>query len=115
MPGRGLVTPRPYSPQEQAAAAEAGLLGAATADVFLNAGAYWRNVPDAVWSFTIGGYQVVKKWLSYREQKLLGRALTPGEVRYVRDVIRRLAALRLLGPELDANNRACAEAHRPLE
>jgi hypothetical protein len=45
---------------------------------------------------------------------LLGRALTPAELRYVRDTARRLAALRLLGPDLDANYRACAAAHRPL-
>ncbi|MBV8577609.1 MAG: hypothetical protein JOZ58_21540, partial [Acetobacteraceae bacterium] len=90
------------------------LLGARTTDVFLNADAFWRNIPEAVWEFTIGGYQVLKKWLSYREQPLLGRALTPGEVRYVRDVARRLAALRTLGPELDANYRACAAVHRPL-
>jgi hypothetical protein len=45
---------------------------------------------------------------------LLGRALAPAEVRYVRDVARRLAALRLMSPELDANYRACAAAHRPL-
>ena len=24
-------------------------------------------VPAAVWEYTIGGYQVLKKWLSYRE------------------------------------------------
>ncbi len=82
--------------------------------MFLNADAYWRNIPETVWSFTIGGYQVLKKWLSYREQPLLGRALTPAEVRYVRDVARRLAALRLMAPELDANYRACAAAHVAL-
>jgi Type ISP C-terminal specificity domain len=73
-----------------------------------------RNVPDEVWNFTIGGYQVLKKWLSYRESPLLGRALTPAELRYARDVSRRLAALRLMAPALDANYRACAAAHRPL-
>lgn len=36
------------------------------------------------------------------------------EVRHVRDTARRLAALRLMAPELDANDRACATAHRPL-
>ena len=34
----------------------------------LNESAYWRNVPEKVWDYTIGGYQVIKKWLSYREQ-----------------------------------------------
>lgn len=29
-------------------------------------------------------------------------------------IVRRLAALRLMAPELDANYRACAASHRPL-
>ena len=114
MPGRGRTFARDYAPEEAAAAAEAEWLGARTRDVFLNDDAFWRNVPDSVWDFTIGGYQVLKKWLSYRERPLLGRALTPGEIRYVRDVARRLAVVRLLAPELDANYRACAAAHCPL-
>ncbi len=115
MPGRGRIVTRAYAPDEAATQAEAALLGAHTNDVFLNDAAYWRNIPDTVWSFTIGGYQVLKKFLSYREHPLLGRALTAAEVRYVRDVARRLAALRLMTPELDANYRACAAAHRPLD
>ncbi|MGH7056940.1 MAG: type ISP restriction/modification enzyme, partial [Acetobacteraceae bacterium] len=114
MPGHGRIVARAYAPEEAATAAEAELLGSETYDIFLNPDAYWRNVPAFVWNFTIGGYQVLKKWLSYRERPLLGRALTPGEVRYVRDVARRLGALRLLAPALDANYRACAAAHRPL-
>lgn len=85
-----------------------------TNDIFLNEDAYWANVPDTVWDFTIGGYQVLKKWLSYREHGLLGRPLQTTEVRHVRDTARRLAALRLLAPALDANYRLCAAAHRPL-
>ncbi|HEY5300412.1 MAG TPA: hypothetical protein VIJ55_07030 [Acetobacteraceae bacterium] len=115
MPGRGRVITRDYAPDEADTAAQAALLGARANDAHLNADAFWRNIPDAVWSFTIGGYRVLKKRLSYRERKLLGRALTPGEIRYVRDVARRLAALRLMGPELDANYRACAAAHVPLD
>jgi hypothetical protein len=115
MPGRGRVVTRDYASTESPTQAEAALLGAQTLDIYLNADAWWRNVPAEVWSFTIGGYQVLKKWLSYREQPLLGRALSPADVRYVRDMARRLAALRLMAPELDANYRACAAAHRPLE
>nr|MBW4093697.1 DNA methyltransferase [Pseudomonadota bacterium] len=114
MPGRGRMVTRPYAPDEAATAAEAAVLGPRTHDVFLNAAAYWRNVPEQVWDFTIGGYQVLKKFLSYRERPLLGRPLAAGEVRYVREIARRLAALRLMAPELDANYRACAAAHRPL-
>jgi hypothetical protein len=115
MPGRGRIVTRDYAPDEAPTQAEAASLGAHTNDVFLNDDAYWRNIPETVWSFTIGGYQVLKKFLSYRERPLLGRALTLVEVRYVRDVARRLAALRLMAPELDANYRACAAAHRPLD
>ena len=36
----------------------------------------------AIWAYKLGGYQVLKKWLSYREYAVLGRVLTPEEVRY---------------------------------
>ena len=58
-----------------------------------------------MWEYTLGGYQVLKKWLSYREKALLGRGLTIDEVGYVQQVARRIAALLLLGPELDENYR----------
>jgi hypothetical protein len=53
----------------------------------------------------LGGYQVMKKWLSYREKVLLGRSLTLDEVSEVMHMARRIAALLLLQPELDANYR----------
>jgi hypothetical protein len=70
-------------------------------------------VPEAVWGYTIGGYQVIKKWLSYREKSLLGRGLTPEEVRYVMEVARRLNALIDLQPQLDANYRATTAGAYP--
>jgi hypothetical protein len=78
-------------------------LGGACVDVFLNERAYWRCVPLRVWRYTIGGYQVMKKWLSYRERPLLGRDLRAQEARHVSDMARRIAALLLLEPALDAN------------
>jgi Type ISP C-terminal specificity domain len=72
----------------------------------LNNTAYWRNVPPAVWGFTIGGYQVMKKWLSYREFALLDRPLHMAEIKEVTAMARRLAALVLLQPALDDNYRA---------
>ena len=77
-------------------------------DIYLNSLTCWRNVPAPVWEYTIGGYQVIKKWLSYREKPLLGRGLTVAEVRYVTETARRIAALLALQPELDANYRAVA-------
>ena len=79
-------------------------------DIFLNDIACWRNVPETVWEYTIGGYQVIKKWLSYREKPLLGRGLTPDEVRYVTEMARRLAELVSLQAKLDENYRETVNA-----
>ena len=74
-----------------------------TLDVYLNNLAYWKNIPLCVWDYTIGGYQVIKKWLSYREREFLGRALKMDEARAVTDIARRVTAILLMEPELDAN------------
>jgi hypothetical protein len=78
-------------------------------DVYINDRVFWANVPLDVWTMTIGGYPVVKKWLSYREFRVLGRALFHEEMTYITEVIRRLKALLLMGDALDANFRAAAE------
>jgi hypothetical protein len=79
------------------------LLGVTCFSMYLTHAAHWRCVPANVWRYTIGGYQVIKKWLSYRERTLLGRDLKPEEARHVTEMVRRLAALVLMQPELDAN------------
>lgn len=56
--------------------------------------------------YKLGGYQVIKKWLSYREKSVLGRALRYDEVLCVTEMARRIAAILLMGPELDASYRA---------
>jgi hypothetical protein len=118
MPGKGRAAERTYTKDERtaietgAAALELsaeqafGLLGDRCLDVCLNDRAYWRCVPLRVWEYTIGGYQVLKKWLSYREGNLLGRDLKPEEARYFTEVARRIAAILLLSPALDANYQA---------
>ena len=115
MPGQGRLAERAYTPEELDAIRKGSaerdmpldqaleLLGDRTCDVYLNDAAYWRNIPLAVWEYTIGGYQVIKKWLSYREHKVLGRDLKAEEARYVTEMARRIAAIILLQPELDAN------------
>jgi hypothetical protein len=62
---------------------------------------YWNNVPAEIWSFTISGYPVIKKWLDYRHIEKLGRPLRYEEVRYVSEIVQRIAALIALGPSLD--------------
>ena len=76
MPGQGRATPRDT-----------------TFDIYLNDRAYWRNVPAAVWHYKLGGYQVLKKWLSYRDHKVLARPLHPEEVQHFTDTARRIAAI----------------------
>ena len=71
----------------------AGAFGDTTFDVYLNDRAYWRNVPTDVWGYKLGGYQVLKKWLSYRERGVLGRAMKPGEVQHFTDTARRIVAI----------------------
>ena len=87
-----------------------GILGVETCDVWLNGRAYWRNFPLPVWVYTLGGYQVIKKWLSYREKELLGRSLSVDEARYVTEVARRIAAILLLSPALYANYHSAKRA-----
>ncbi len=118
MPSKGKLFERDYSPSERKHILEGvrdlGLseqeilthLGEKTCDVYLNDVAYWSNIPTRVWEYTIGGYQVIKKWLSYREEPLLGRPLVKDEVRYVQEMARRIAAILLLEPALDANYEA---------
>ena len=97
MPGQGRAVERPYTSEERAAlGSPAGALGDTTFDIHLNDRAYWRNVPAAVWSYKLGGYQVLKKWLSYRERGVLDRALRPEEVQHFTDTARRIAAILML-------------------
>jgi len=122
MPGRGRQVNREYHPTEWASI-EAGItaqnltldaarqrLGSTTCDIYLNDTTYWENIPIKVWEYTIGSYQVIKKWLSYREQGLLRRPLSSDEVLEVTNMARRIAAILLLEPQLDANYRAVKQA-----
>ena len=97
MPGQGRIVQRDYAADERTALDEVtGISGNTTFDVYLNERAYWRNVPADVWNYQLGGYQVLKKWLSYRESKVLGRSLLPEEVQHFTDTARRIAAILML-------------------
>ena len=97
MPGQGRIVEREYTEDERAALGEAiPALGEKTLDVYLNDRAFWRNVPAAIWDYKLGGYQVLKKWLSYREHDVLGRALTPEEVLYFAEMTRRIGGMLLV-------------------
>ncbi|MGC1783458.1 MAG: type ISP restriction/modification enzyme [Acidobacteriaceae bacterium] len=118
MPGRGKSTEREWTETERdrlavlAAAqhltleAALNLLGDTCFDVRLNGNTFWSAVPANVWSYTLGGYQVLKKWLSYREFSLLKRPLRSEESDYFAQVVRRITAILLLGPALDESFQA---------
>jgi Type ISP C-terminal specificity domain len=76
-------------------------------DAYLNDQTFWTAVPETVWEYRIGGYQVIKKWLSYRSLELLGRPLSVEESRHVTNMARRLAIIVLMTDELNANYAAC--------
>ena len=118
MPGRGKLVRRERTQKEQGElvqgisalglSEDAGLscLGSAVVDVYLNDRSAWTGLPEKVWVLYIGGYQVIKKWLSYREHGFLGRALTLAEVEEMQAMARRLTARCLLQPQLDASYQA---------
>ena len=94
MPGQGRAVERDHTAPEREALGEAvGVFGDATVDVYLNDNAMWSNVSAVVWNYKLGGYQVLKKWLSYRESKVLGRMLLPEEVQHFTDTARRIAKI----------------------
>jgi hypothetical protein len=111
MPGKGKYFERDYSAKEYEAFEKSGLsietihkhFGEKTIDVYLNESTYWSNVPSKVWECYIGGYQVIKKWLSYREESIINRPLNKDEVREVGNVVKRIAAIMLLSENLNNN------------
>jgi hypothetical protein len=114
MPGKGKTASRDYTQTELDSFCPPGTsddarfktiecLGATTVDVYLNDRTYIANVPSSVWSFVIGGYPVLKKWLSYRQFDVLGRSLHPHEAVHFTNMTRRLTTLVMLSPSLNRN------------
>jgi hypothetical protein len=122
MPGAGRTIERPWTDQEKAALGEIanrhgvdldvllGLVGFTAFDVQLNATSGWQAVPAKAWTYTLGGYPVLKKWLSYRETAVLGRALGGDEVLHFARTARRITEILSMGPALDAVHALAREA-----
>ena len=115
MPGRGKYQERKYTDEERSFICRGCLnlglkpeetfprLGEVTYDIFLNDVAYWKNVPSRIWNYIIGGHQVLKKWLSYREYKVIKRSIKPEEAREFTNICRRIGAILFLEMALDDN------------
>ncbi|MBK9265006.1 MAG: hypothetical protein IPM54_35145 [Polyangiaceae bacterium] len=108
MPGPGKVTPA--DGPELASAP----LGPTFLDIWLNQKVFLHAVPEPVWNFSVGGYQVMKKWLSYREKAVLGRALSLDEARHLTSMVRRISALLIMRDELNAVYREARDTHTCL-
>jgi len=65
--------------------------------VWINPTQYFGNVPEAVWGFKIGGYQVCDKWLKDRK----GRTLSGEEISHYQRVVVSLKETMRLMNEID--------------
>jgi len=118
MPGIGVLMERDWSDAELNALHQIGerheldltplldLIGHRAVDIQVNPAAGWRGVPIRVWMYTAGGYQALKKWLSYREKDVLGRPLRGEEMLHFAQTARRITEILAMGPALDDAHRA---------
>lgn len=71
--------------------------GGVKGQVWINATQYFDNVPLEAWNFSIGGYQVCKKWLKDRR----GRKLNDEDLAHYQQIIAILAETSHLMCEID--------------
>lgn len=77
--------------------------------VAINDSNCWKRVPKAVYECSICGYQPVKNWINSRKKLKNGKQLKSTEVEESIKIMRRIAALILMGDRLDANYTACRD------
>ena len=65
--------------------------------VWINKSEYFEGIPESIWNFYIGGYQVADKWLKDRK----GRTLSAEEIKHYERIIKVLMETERLMGELD--------------
>ena len=65
--------------------------------VYINTACYFEGVPEGVWNFHVGGYQVCEKWLKDRR----GRTLTDQDVNHYQRIVVALNETIRLMAEID--------------
>jgi predicted helicase len=65
--------------------------------VHINNEQYFEGVPEEVWEFRVGGYQVLDKWLKDRK----GRTLSYDDIRHYQKIVVALSQTRRLMAEID--------------
>ncbi len=69
-------------------------VGHATGDLYINDRVFFRNVPEEVWRYELGGYPVLKKWLGYRDARRRNNwPLSLPEKDHFRSMVQRISAL----------------------
>jgi Type ISP C-terminal specificity domain len=101
--GKGRWKPRAFMEEEKPADEFAVAWGDRTGDLYINDTTFFANIPESVWTYQLGGYPVLKKWLGYRQaDRREGEPLNDEERRWFRSVVQRIAALLALSPQLNA-------------
>ena len=72
--------------------------GGVKGQVWINASQYFDDVPSEAWNFSIGGYQMCKKWLKDRK----GHNLSSDELAHYQQIVAILAETSHLMREIDA-------------
>jgi hypothetical protein len=75
-----------------------GEAGASVGRIWINREQFFASVPEEVWNFHVGGYQVASRWLKDRK----GRKLTFDDINHYRQIVAALAETIRLMPEIDA-------------
>jgi hypothetical protein len=84
-------------------------VGRATGDLYINDRVFFRNVPEDVWRYELGGYPVLKKWLGYRDaRRRNNQPLSLSEKDHFRGMVQRIAALLSLRLRLNELYEAAA-------
>jgi hypothetical protein len=65
--------------------------------VYINKEQYFDNVPEETWTFRVGGYQVLDKWLKDRK----GRVLSTEDIDHYRKIVVALHETRQIMQEID--------------
>jgi len=65
--------------------------------LFINEEQFFDNVPEEIWEFHVGGYQVLEKWLKYRK----GQKLSASDVEHIMQIIEVLKETIRLRTEID--------------
>ena len=90
-------------PASDADLSDSGATVEPAGDLYINDEIYFQNVPLAVWTYELGGYPVLKKWLAYRDNgRRPNTALSIRESEHVQSMVRRIAALLALHAQLDS-------------